>query len=225
MGYFIDVLVPETTQYFSEIIIPRIIEFIKVPIDNKEVLWALAPILVTLFLIQVYFGRHREEQIGWNTAYGNIVVLIFVVANLANYVNKRYGYQTILEVGTEGFYKAILILVVLALAVFLFFADFFHSMSRKISFFLSSSLFVTFIAYVSIVSVYSSILFDKETLVSLVVFFIFVWIFFKFFRDIIPPSPKAERFLERKEQEKKRKLLVFIWVITCFGMMRDKWNL
>lgn len=207
MGYFLDVLIPTTAQYFREHIVPRFLEMVSVPSRQKEALWAIIPLLVTLFLVQVYFGRHRDEEIGWNTAFGNCIVLIFVTANLMRFLYQKEGIRAILTLGEPAFYRGLMIVVVLLLAVALFFIDFFHSLSKRISFFLSSSVFITFAAFIVVIGVYSDIPLDKDTFITTVLFFIVVWVFFMFFRSTIPPSENAEKFLEEKERERKYKIL------------------
>ncbi len=203
MGYIGETAVPFIVDYFKTIIIPRFLEIARVPYDHHEVLWAIAPLAITLLLVQIYFGRHKQEELGWESAYGNSIVLIFVVVDLIRHLIQRYGFDAVIQSGNEAFYKLIIVAVIFTIAIILFFIDFFHSISKKISFFLSSSLFIVFVAYLAIVSVYSDITFDRHTLITAILFFIVLYIFFNIFRWLVPPSPEAERYLEERHAQHK----------------------
>src|SRR3989344_6391980 len=73
-------------DYFINEVIPRIIEIIEKPVLQKDILWIIAPLLITLLLIQVYFGRYKNEQIGWNTAFSNSISFLWVTTTLVRYL-------------------------------------------------------------------------------------------------------------------------------------------
>ena len=206
MNYLTEILFPSLAAYFQEFVMPRFLEMVRVPLDHKEVFWSLIPLIITLLLVQLYFGRNRQEELGWESAYSNSIILIFVAADLVKHIIARYGYPAVLELWSEAFYKGLIVLAVLFGAVCLFFIDYFHSISKRISFFLSSSLVIVFLAFLAIISVYSDITFDYHTLVATLLFFFVLCIFFKIFRNIVPPSPEAELFLEKKYLERREKL-------------------
>ncbi len=207
LQYFQEVAYPAAAAYVQDYLYPRFLEMVRVPLDQKEVIWALAPLVITLLLIQMYFGRHRHEELGWESAYGNSIVLIFVTVDLMRHIISRYGYEAILVVGGEAFYKSVIVGGVLLVAISLFFIDFFHSISKRISFFLSSTLVIVFFAFLATISVYSHIPFDRHTAVTVVLLFVVLYLFFKIFRSIVPPSPEAEEFLEKKHRERLEKFL------------------
>ena len=207
MRYIGEVAIPFLVDYFKTTLIPRFLEIVRVPYDHHEVLWAIAPLVITLFLVQIYFGRHRQEELGWESAYGNSVVLIFVVVDLVRYLIQRYGFYAVIQFGNEAFYKLVIVAVIFFVAISLFFIDFFHSLSKRISFFLSSALFIVFVAYLAIVSIYSDIIFDRHTAITAILFFVALYTFFAFFRWLVPPSPEAELYLEQRHAQHKEWLL------------------
>ena len=167
-------------------------------------LWIIAPILITLFLVQLYFGRHKEEELGWNTAYGNAIVLIFVTTNLLRSLYQNYG-MDIFEPTHPVFPKTVIVSIGIIQAIFLFFIDFSHLLPKKISFFLSNSVSVNISAFIVIVLVYGNIPLDNDTLLTAIIFLIVAYIFFYIFRWLIPPTAQAERFLEHEEAKKEDK--------------------
>ena len=193
-------------EYFLNVVIPRATEMVVATIQKKETLEILIPLTVTLFLVQVYFGRNKDEQIGWNTAYANCIVLLFVTANLGAYVYENYGLTAFYENGTQAYYKTLFVIILGLTAVCLMFIDFFHSIDERMSFLLSSSIFISLIAFVATVLVYSEIPFDKVTLITSLFILLALIIFFGIVKWMIPPSEKAEEFLEKKKEKRERKV-------------------
>ena len=168
-------------------------------------IWLIAPLLITMFLVQVYFGRHKEEEIGWNTAYGNSIVLIFTTITLFHYLYNTFGYQAMIAFEGTAFYKSLFVGIGLVYAFLLMFIDFIHLLPKKLAFFLSNSITISVSAFVAVVLVYSDVPFDLVTLVTAICLFLIVLLFFKLFRWIIPASKHAEEVLKRRgESEEAR---------------------
>ena len=203
--YLADIIYP----YFRDDVYPRFLDIVGAPIDQLNMIWILAPLVITMVLIQLYFGRHKQEEIGWNTAYGNSIVLIFVTLNLFQYLYQTYGYETLLLFEGTPFYKSIYVSIGLLYAFVILLIDFTHLVPKKIAFFFSSSITVTVTAFIAIVLVYSDVPFDTVTLSAALIIFLIVFLFFRLFRWTIPASEEAEKYLERKkkqeEQAKKEK--------------------
>ena len=174
-------------------------------------LWIVAPLFITLFLIQLYFGRNKEEELGWNSAYGNCIALIFVAVYLAKYIYETHGIRLVLIPGTDAFYNSLFVLIIFFHAFALLFLDFFHALPKKVGFFLGSSITIDVFAFISIVIVYSTIPLDVDTLAA-GIFLLFVFIFvFRFIRLIIPPSRHAKEWSQRRhikkvEEERVKKM-------------------
>ena len=194
-----------TKDYFLGEIFPRFLDMVFVTIKKTETLEILIPLLITLFLIQLYFGRNKDEQIGWNTAYANCIVLLFVVAHLGTYVYSNYGLDALYNLGGTAYYKTLFVLILGLVALSLMFIDFFHSIDERFSFLMSSSIFINVISFIGVVLVYSDIVFDLVTLFASLFIFVLVIIFFKLLRSVVPPSQSAEKYLEKKEEEKEEK--------------------
>lgn len=192
-------------DYFLGEIFPRFLEMIFVTIQKKETLEILIPLIITLFLVQLYFGRNKDEQIGWNTAYANCIVLLFVTAHLGTYVYEQYGLDAFYNLGSVAYYKTLFVLILGLVALSLMFIDFFHSIDERFSFLMSSSIFINVISFIGVVLVYSSIEFDLVTLYASLFIFLLVIVFFKIVRALVPPSESAEKYLEKKEEEREEK--------------------
>ena len=48
------------------------------PKIEPDLWWIITPLIVITLLMTFYFGKYVSEKLGWNTALGNSVVLLFV---------------------------------------------------------------------------------------------------------------------------------------------------
>ena len=200
MGYFLEVFWPGIWQYLTTVVLPRIQDLVITAYHDEEILWAVVPVLINLFLIQIYFGRNKEEIIGFDTAYANSIVVIFVGAGLIKYMQETYALQAFLVPGTDAFVKAIFVGVVLVLAFILALITLFHAVSQKFAAFITNAVVISFITLISIVIVHSSVQLDRDTLASGMIFFLAFYSFWRIFRLIIPSSTHAEEVLEQRKE-------------------------
>lgn len=173
----------------TEVFIPKVIgrtgEMLLAPVDHSNMLWIVAPLALSLFIMIVYFSRYTKEELGWNTAVGNSLLLVFVAVDLLRYIYTNPFVETPIEVG--GFplpLKLAVALLVLLEGFTLAFADFFHFLPKKIAFFLCSTIPVNLTAYVAITIVYTNIPFDVSTGVSAIFMFVILYTIFELARII-----------------------------------------
>ncbi|MEM4153057.1 MAG: hypothetical protein QXK80_03010 [Candidatus Pacearchaeota archaeon] len=182
-----------------KLIYERALEIVQKPATNPEMLWMLIPMLVSLFLIELYFGRYTEEELGWNSAVSNALVLFFVGINLASWLYNHgmlVGFvsvdATILDIALKKTFIAALVIIESALLLFL---NFFHLVVKRFSFGISSGLIINFVGAISIILVYSDVPLDIATFPAILLIFIALVIFFWIIRLI---EPKAK---ENSEEE------------------------
>ena len=128
----------------SEVIYPitaRFLDLIKAPINNKEMLWIVTPLIVGLIIMKLYFARYKKEKLGWNTAIGNSLALIFVAADLLRHLYLAIPSLTLYTLMADNFSKLLVILVVALGSLWLLLAEFFHFIPEKFAFLISSSCF------------------------------------------------------------------------------------
>jgi signal transduction histidine kinase len=201
-------------------ILGRIYELLTAPLANPAMIWFVTPlILITLFMT-LYFGAHPHEELGWNTALGNSLVLLFVSIDLLRYLYNLSDPGSI----TNYFLQPVKTLVVLGVALeglFLLFANFLHFLPKRLAFFISSALPVNLTAYVVMAIVYTDVEIDWITLAAALVLFFALLILLTFLqvleratiRRIVTVREreeieaeirkKVEEELKRKEEEKK----------------------
>jgi len=168
--------------YFP-IIKERTIALITAPAGTPEMLWIVFPLLVSVFFMTLYFGRYKKEELGWNTAFGNSLALLFVAVDLFRQIAKD---PTGLDLISQGVLTSrILVPVVIGVfAAFLLLSNFFHILPKFFAFFISSGLPINMLAYVGIVVVYTGFAFDWMTVIAAFVLYVLLLILFgiiKFF--------------------------------------------
>jgi hypothetical protein len=173
----------------------RIIEILKSPVTNPDMLWLLVPLVLALILLEFYFGRYKEEELGWNTAFENAIALIFIALILAK---NLYDYRLFYDIN-----KISAVASILLVGIILAFLDFYHALPKKIAFELSAKLPVDFLAYVAIIFVFTDIPPDGITAVAffilLVGLLILIWVIYAIspkVKSIMlsdPPAPKKDQ--------------------------------
>ncbi len=166
-------------EEFLRAVLERAGELARVPIDEKQILFMFVPLLVTLFLIELYFAKYRNEELGWNTAVGNSLVLFFVGMNLLGHL---YGQGRLFVMEADAMARSVVALFVVFESIFLIAMNFYHLMPEKISYGISSALPVNLLGVLSILLVYSRVPFDFVTAAAslfLVIVLILIVIFVK----------------------------------------------
>ena len=195
----------KATDFFLHDVIPRFKEIVSAPFVQKEMFWSVIPLVIIIFFMQLYFGRWKNEKLGWNSVFANFISMMFIAVGLLNYISKNYILEEILFFGTP-FYKALLVGILILQVLFMMVFTFMHAIPKKISFFVGSPLTIYTLGFVIIVLVYSTIPLDTTTLITFLLLYAVVQLFFLMIRSIIPPSKEAKKYLQRVQikEDKKR---------------------
>ena len=196
MGYLIGVLIPTIWH--------RLVELLSAPAVNPQMIWIIIPLIVTLVLMTFYFGRYTREELGWNTAVGNSIVLLFVTIDLLRYVFNLTTPGSIINYELHPI-STIICLIVAAEAVTLMFTSFFKALPKSVAFFICAPLPVNLQAYIAISIVYTSITLDWYTLLAVIVLFIILYFAIKLLQIGERALIKLirQKSLEDLEEEKK----------------------
>ncbi len=192
-------------QSFIENIIPRFLELVTAPYHHAELLWITIPLFVALVFMDIYFGRYKKEELGWNTAVGNTLALVFVAMDLFRQVWERLAEPSFWSLFIGHFRDTLVILVLALGSLWLFIANFFHVLPKKLAFLISSSLPTTVFAYLGIVIIYTDIPLDKVSFLAALVLFLVLTVTLKLVQFFIPwyvPQKDIEQMLEKKKKKK-----------------------
>ncbi|UCD03604.1 MAG: hypothetical protein JSW73_03630 [Candidatus Woesearchaeota archaeon] len=149
-------------------ILQRLVDIIISPFKDPAMLWEVLPLVITVLIIVLYFGRYKNEQLGWNSALTNSLVLLYVGTNLLYYLYLNDS----LSIFSEYTLVAIAVaLVGLSLA----FLNYHHILPKKISFGIASVLPINFLAFLSIVFVHGHLKLDLSSLFAAIILFVIIF--------------------------------------------------
>lgn len=189
----------------------RLTELVLAPLRNQEMLWAAVPLLAATLFITLYFGRHRKEELGWNTAFGNTMVFLFVAINLIREMYSSGGAGSWDNVLSNSLYLALALALACA-SLLLMFITYFHLLPKKVAFFLFSAPPINTTVYVAMAMVYANVPPDYLTALAGLLFLACILVaekMLQFFIRLIglgddgaeAPEPKAGEPATRAEEE------------------------
>ena len=169
--------------FSMKLLLERFVELVSAPVKNPEMIWIALPLILTLVMVELYYGKYKSEKLGWNTALTNALVLVFVSLNLFQFIFVQEGSKFFKIFHVSGFYVA---LVILLLGILLFFIDFFHTLPESLAFTISAHLPINITAYAAIVMVYNSLPLDFATILAWLALIIILGAFFFFIKLFLP---------------------------------------
>ena len=198
----------EIGNYFSQGVFPRLEDIVDTPLTNPEILWTILPLLGIAFFIELYFGRYKTEELGWNTAFGNTISLLWITTALFRFMYETHGIAVFSEWNFAGNTPTMIIIYALGLwALLLAISNFFHILPKQISFFVSSTIPVNVSAVVTTVLVIGEFQINRITLTAALVLYIALAIIFATIQAIVVPSAEVKKYIQeyKKEAEQKKK--------------------
>ncbi len=196
--------------YIIEFLIPRLIDIINTPILHPEILWIVLPLIIATILMMLYFGRYRTEQLGWNTAFSNNIVLIFVSINLIQHLS---GNNLLFSD------KAMFVYFILAYNIIQLFINYFHLIPKWVAFIINSTIPINVMHYLAIIITYSNIPFDTTTMLTSFILILFMYALMKILWRVVPMSRGSKivtTMKEKKEVESKKILYIILFILNRF---------
>ncbi|MFB6241829.1 MAG: hypothetical protein ABEJ36_03445 [Candidatus Nanosalina sp.] len=149
----------------------RLLEFIYAPLNNPELVPNLLPLIMGAFIMELYFGKHKKEDLGWNTALGNAVIWMST------------GISLIIaeQLSTPELYAAY---VLIGVGFFAGFMDFFHIWPTTIGWVVSSSAVVYTFGWTVVMVIKTGVPVNRTTLISAGLFFVGINTLFKIIQGL-----------------------------------------
>lgn len=159
-------------------------EIFSAPLRDLSVLWLLAPIILFWIIMEVYFGRYKEEKLGWNSALGYGLSMFWIVV---------ISFKTLFENNFELFSidKLLFVIVVAAYSVFIIFISFTHRLKEKIFFLFTSPTMVYFLFGVAVLLVNNLLNVTLWVIIDLIILYILILIFETILKKLIPAAPSS----------------------------------
>ncbi|MEM2908744.1 MAG: hypothetical protein QW590_01810 [Candidatus Bilamarchaeaceae archaeon] len=199
-----------------EAVSARFVQLVEAPLSDPQMLWSAVPLVIATLFMTLYFGKYKQEELGWNTAFGNTMVFLFMALNLIRQMYYADGVGSWDNVLSNNFYLSVSIaLTVVALVLMLI--TYYHLLPRKVAFFLFSAPPINVSVYVLMTIIYTGVPADYITLLAALILFFIIFIILKLIQTLeraaskpeglsfMPEETKEERFL-RKLKEKNIQL-------------------
>ena len=194
-------------DYFQQVFFPqtydRVIDLLKAPVINPEMIWMVTPLVIVTLLMTFYFGRYKKEELGWNTVVGNSLILIFIAIDLLRKIFNM-SFPGSAQNLINNPILSLLSFAVLLTGILLMLMNYSHFLPKRMAFFLSSPLTVNLIAYTVMAIVYAGVPASKITLVAAIALFIILFIILKIlqvFQNVMGSRLSTVREEERNEEE------------------------
>ena len=149
--------------------------FALAPIRQTELLPTVLPLIIGVVVIELYFGKHTNEELGWNTAVGNSIS--WMSTGLMLLITTETTQQE--RLATYG---------IIGAGALLAYLDFYHKLSDTVAFIVSSSGIVYTLAYISVIMIKTSMPVNTTTLKAAGIFVISVNIGFKIIQSLETPQ-------------------------------------
>jgi len=141
-------------------------DLVLAPFQQQEMLWILFPLALTFLVLEFYFGRHGDEELGWAAAVANSLILFIIAIDLVRhsfnyespFVVLKSVWAALFSGGSLPIAPEVLIMMLLlgALGVVVTLVNYYHLLPRKIAFEVSGHPPVNFVAFLAIVIVYTA---------------------------------------------------------------------
>ncbi|MFB6174569.1 MAG: hypothetical protein ABEJ87_01165 [Candidatus Nanohalobium sp.] len=164
-------------KYFGKEVMNGVYQIVTAPLSHPDMIPTLLPLILGGVVLELYFGKYTEENLGWNSSVSNSVIWIstgitlILTANLTTIWGKGVSYFLI------------------GLGLFTGYMNFFHKWNPTVAFIASSSGVVYSIAYVSVVMIKSGMPLNQTTIQSAALALIGIGICFHLIK-FIEPSKK-----------------------------------
>lgn len=151
----------------------RSVELARAPLDNPEMIWIVAPLLMATIFMTLYFARYKKEELGWNTAFGNTMVFLFVALNIIKEMYYQEGVGSIDNIFSNNLYFSISSGLIIA-SIVLMYLTYMHLIPKRLAFFLFAAAPINVSIYVVMAVVYANLAADYLTIMAGLVFLIII---------------------------------------------------
>ena len=192
-------------DFFSEIL-PRLAVLVGAPLGDSRLFWAALPLVLATLFMTLYFGKYRKEEPGWNDAFNNTMVFLFVSINLIETMYFSDGIGDWSHVFSNTFYLTTTIVLASA-AIMLMLVTYYHLLPRRIAIFLFSTAPVNVSVYVLMTIIYAKVPPDLTTLIAAFMLFLIIFAILRLLQLLESMASKPEGLELTPEQSREERLL------------------
>lgn len=179
----------------------RFLELVMAPASEPDMLWFAIPLVIATFMITLYFGRYRREELGWNSAFGNTMVFLFVSIDLVRRMYESMEPHAWINIYSNPLYLTITVALA-GFSIASMLVVYYHLLPKKLAFMVFANLPVNIAIYTVMTMVYVGVPADWDTLGAGVLLFTIVWLVLKTVQFLQQLSAKSHEESERGHWEK-----------------------
>jgi len=156
-------------------------EIFSAPFRDPSILWLLIPIILFWFILEIYFGKYKQEKIGWNTTLGYGLSMFWIVV---------ISFKTLFENNFElfGIDKLIFLIIISAYSIFIIYVSFTHKLKEKIFFLFTSPTLVYYLLAIAILWVHGLLNISFWVFIDLIILYIIILILETIMKKLIPAA-------------------------------------
>lgn len=184
-------------------VLQRFVELVMAPLSNQEMLWSAIPLAIATLFMTLYFGRNKREELGWNTAFGNTMVFLFVAIGLIREMYRQGGSLASLFDNTLYF---MLTVGLAGASVLLMSITYFHLLPKRLAFFVFSAPPINVSVYVVMAIVYANVVPDYLTVLAAMFFILVIVVAAKLIQFLIRLVGLGYEEEEKVDREDMRRI-------------------
>ncbi len=156
-------------------------EIFSAPFKDLSIFWLLAPIILFWFILEIYFGRYKKENLGWNSALGYGLSMFWIVV-----ISLRTMFENNFDLFSID--KLLFVIFVALYSIFIIFVSFTHRMQTKIFFLFTSPTLVYFLFGIALLVVNDLLNLSFWVTIALIIFYMLILVFETILKKIIPSA-------------------------------------
>ena len=154
-------------QLITQEVLNRTEIFFRAPMQNQDLLPTVLPLVAGAVIMELYFGKHKQEKLGWNTSVGNAAIWMTT------------GISLLMTTSELSQPELNAVYALIGIGGFVTFMDFFHIWPSTVAFIVSSSAIVYSLAYTLVIIIKTGMAINQTTLTAAALFFIGINVIFK----------------------------------------------
>lgn len=160
-------------------------EIFSAPLKDTSIWWLLAPIILFWLVIEIYFGRHKKEKLGWNTALGNGLNMFWIVV-----ISLKALFEQ--ELGLSSLDKLAFVILIALYSAFIIFVSFTHKLKEKVFFLVSSPTAVYYLSAIAVLWIQDLLAINVWVAIDLLILYMIILVFESILKKLIPSAAAAE---------------------------------
>lgn len=196
----------EETAPIIDLVWVRFVQLVEAPFSDPQMLWSVVPLIMATLFMTLYFGKYKKEELGWNTAFGNTMVFLFMAISIIRQMYYSDAIGSWDNVFSNSFYFFVTAALIGA-AFVLMLITYYHLLPKRVAFFLFSAPPINVSVYVLMTIIYTGVPADSITLLAAVLLFIITYVILKGIQILEQMAGKPEGATLAQEETKGEKLL------------------